>query len=209
MERTLALRSSTIYFPHLESPRRTHFHRTWLQITPSTSKSQSFFLKISSTLGPPNDYPHKTEAEAAIPTMSDIIEASRRQKLDLQLQNLGPFFRITAKSLETQKELGRAEGLIRFWLGGKILHLDSIRLRRDTLGMEKSIFGIGLFIGAVAIRYGYDCGCKRVELLAINDTDLYHSKVSPFFLLKPSFFFKSLYILRFGYHWRIKKKVNF
>lgn len=113
--------------------------------------------------------------------MSDIIEASRRQKLDLQLQNLGPFFRITAKSLETQKELGRAEGLIRFWLGGKILHLDSIRLRRDTLGMEKSIFGIGLFIGAVAIRYGYDCGCKRVELLAINDTDLYHSKLVRFY----------------------------
>lgn len=45
------------------------------------------------------------------------------------------------------------------------------------MGMERSIFGIGLFIGAVAIRYGYDCGCRTAELLAINDTDLYHSKV--------------------------------
>ncbi|KAK7269929.1 hypothetical protein RIF29_22741 [Crotalaria pallida] len=43
--------------------------------------------------------------------------------------------------------------------------------------MEKSIFGLGLFIGVVAIRHGYDCGCKTAQLLAINDSDLYHSKV--------------------------------
>lgn len=111
--------------------------------------------------------------------MSEILDASRAQKLDLQLQTLGPFFRITAKSLETDREVGRAEGLIRMWIGGagRILHLDSIRLRRETLGMEKSIFGLGLFIGAVAIRHGYDCGCKTAQLLAINDSDLYHSKV--------------------------------
>ncbi|KAK3011924.1 hypothetical protein RJ639_010502 [Escallonia herrerae] len=115
-----------------------------------------------------------------MPTMYDILDSSKAQKLELRLQTLGPFFRITAKSSETQNELGRAEGLIRVWLGGKILHLDSIRLRRETLGMEKSIFGIGLFIGAVAIRYGYDCGCRTAELLAINDSDLYHSKVLSF-----------------------------
>jgi hypothetical protein len=109
--------------------------------------------------------------------MTEILAASKAQNLDLKLQTLGPFFRITAKSLETQNELGRAEGLIRLWLKDKILHLDSIRLKRETLVMEKSIFGIGLFIGAVAIRYGYDFGCKTAELLAINDSDLYHFKV--------------------------------
>lgn len=118
--------------------------------------------------------------------MSEIIEASKAQKLDLQLQTLGPFFRITAKSLKTQKVLGKAEGLIRLWFGGKrILHLDSIRLERETMGMERSIFGTGLFIGAVAIRFGYDCGCKTTELLAINDSDLYHSKV---YLLHGAYF---------------------
>ncbi|KAL4383422.1 hypothetical protein GQ457_15G013010 [Hibiscus cannabinus] len=113
--------------------------------------------------------------------MSDILASSKAQNLDLQLQTLGPFFRITAKTLETNRELGRAEGLIRVWFGGKILHLDSIRLKRETLGMERSIFGIGLFIGAVAIRYGYDCGCNTAELLAINDSDLYHSKLVRFY----------------------------
>lgn len=113
--------------------------------------------------------------------MSEILAASRAQNLDLQLQCLGPFFRITAKSLETKRELGRADGLIRVWLGGRILHLDSIRLKKETLGMEKSIFGIGLFIGAVAIRHGYDSGCNNAELLAINDSDLYHNKLVRFY----------------------------
>lgn len=110
-------------------------------------------------------------------TLSEILDSSRAQKLDLELKTLGPFFRITARSLVTDKELGKAEGFIRFWVGGKILHLDSIKLQRETLGMEKSIFGLGLFIGAVAIRHGYDSGCKTAQLLAINDSDLYHSKV--------------------------------
>ncbi|KAM5549564.1 hypothetical protein ABKV19_000806 [Rosa sericea] len=119
--------------------------------------------------------------EVSMPTMSEILDSSRSQKLDLKLQTLGPFFRITAKSLETEKELGRAEGFIRVWLRGRILHLDSIKLRRETIGMEKSIFGIGLFIGAVAIRHGYDCGCDKAELLAINDSDKYHHKLVRFY----------------------------
>ncbi|XP_031375506.1 uncharacterized protein LOC116189977 [Punica granatum] len=117
----------------------------------------------------------------SVPTMDDILAASRAQKLDLQLSKLGPFFRITARGSETGRELGRFEGMIRVWAGGRILHLDSIRLRRETLGMEKSIFGIGVFIGAVAIRYGFDCGCRKAELLAINDSDLYHSKLVRFY----------------------------
>lgn len=115
--------------------------------------------------------------------MSEIMESSRLQNLDLQLQTLGPFFRITAKILESGKELGRAKEVIRVWFGGKIMHLDSMKLQKETIGMKKSIFGIGLFLGAVAIRFGYDCGCSKAELLAINDTNLYHSKVIyyPFF----------------------------
>ncbi|XP_057744655.1 uncharacterized protein LOC130962454 isoform X2 [Arachis stenosperma] len=102
----------------------------------------------------------------SLPSMSDILEASRAQKLDLQLKTLGPFFRITATSLQTRAELGKAEGLIRIsFQGTKILHLDSMKLRRETLSMEKSIFGLGLFIGAVAIRHGYDSGCTTAQLV--------------------------------------------
>ncbi|XP_027333214.1 uncharacterized protein LOC113848051 [Abrus precatorius] len=123
----------------------------------------------------------ETTNQTLMPTMSDILEASRAQKLDLHLKTFGPFFRITARSLVTHRELGRAEGFIRFWIEGTILHLDSIKLQRETLAMEKSIFGLGLFIGAVAIRHGYDSGCKIAQLLAINDSDLYHSKLVRFY----------------------------
>lgn len=181
---THPIKNFTTYLPHLEAPSlRTH------SISLSTSSPNAVSFKFCSSS------PFNTEekdnfleradttppADAALPTMADITEASTRQNLGLQLQRLGPFFRITAKSLKTGNELGRAEGLVRVWLGGKILHLDSIKLRRETLEMEKSIFGIGLYIGAVAIRYGYDCGCKKAELLAINDTDLYHSKLVRFY----------------------------
>ncbi|KAJ9563385.1 hypothetical protein OSB04_008545 [Centaurea solstitialis] len=136
------------------------------------------FLISSSHLNPPK-YEKKIIEK---PTMSDILESSKAQNLELRLQTVGPFFRITATSSETNKVLGKAEGLIRvWWKKGKILHLDSIKLTRETLGMDKSIFGIGLFIGAVMIRYGYDCGCKTAELLAINDSDLYHAKLVKFY----------------------------
>lgn len=122
------------------------------------------------------------EKDTLIPSMSEIMASSRAQNLCLELQTLGPFFRVRASSLETKQELGKAEGVIRVWFGGRILHLDSIRMRRETLEMQKSIFGLGLFVGAVAVRHGFDCGCCKAELLAINDSDLYHSKVLSFLI---------------------------
>ncbi|KAJ9159412.1 hypothetical protein P3X46_024920 [Hevea brasiliensis] len=160
---------SKIYLPNPRISAKAHFNCSL--ITPVTHLNS---LK-NSTIQLEN------AKDITLPTMADILASSKTQNLDLQLKTLGPFFRITARSLDTLNELGRAEGLIRVWLGGKILHLDSIRLRRETMGMERSIFGIGLFIGAVAIRYGYDCGCRTAELLAINDTDLYHSKLVRFY----------------------------
>lgn len=104
------------------------------------------------------------------------MEASNAQGLSLNLQIFGPFFRVQAESADGT-ELGRAEGVIRRWVRGKVLHLDSMRMKRETLRMDRSIFGLGLFVGAVAVRHGFDCGCDRAELLAINDSPLYHSKV--------------------------------
>ncbi|XP_057465243.1 uncharacterized protein LOC130754968 [Actinidia eriantha] len=169
---THILPSPNIRSPNPWSPTRS-------QTTPISPKTHLIFPFKNNH--PREEIEHIMEKANEFPTMSDITEASKSQKIDLRLQSLGPFFRITAKSLETERELGRAEGVIRLWLGGKILHLDSIKLRRETLGMERSIFGIGLFIGAVAIRYGYECGCGKAELLAINDSDLYHSKLVRFY----------------------------
>lgn len=117
-----------------------------------------------------------------IPTMADIVAVSRAQGLNVRLRTLGPFFRVTMTRVDDEEkeavELGRAEGAVRPWPGGSVLHLDSMRMSRATLSVpDRPLFGLGLFLGAVTVRHGFDAGCVRAELLAINDTPLYHDKV--------------------------------
>ncbi|CAM0947209.1 unnamed protein product [Alopecurus aequalis] len=124
-----------------------------------------------------------------LPTMADIMAASRAQGLSVRVRTLGPFFRITATRVcdgadndEAAVELGRAEGAVLPWPGGSLLHLDSMRMSRATLAVpDRPLFGLGLFLGAVAVRHGFDAGCVRAELLAINDSPLYHRKLVKFY----------------------------
>ncbi|KAG5254092.1 DNA/RNA polymerase superfamily protein [Salix suchowensis] len=95
------------------------------------TKTLSSSLKKSNILYRGDDT--TTIKNIPIPTMTEILAASKAQNLYLKLQTLEPFFRVTAER--------------------KIHHLDAMRLKRETTGMEKSIFGIGLLIGAVAIQY--------------------------------------------------------
>jgi len=124
--------------------------------------------------------PARPAPAARLPTMADIMAASRAQGLRVCLRTAGPFFRVTATRGEWEDavELGRAEGGVRPWPGGAVLHLDSMRMTRATLSVpDRPLFGLGMFLGAVAVRHGFDAGCRRAELLAINDTPFYHDKV--------------------------------
>jgi hypothetical protein len=66
------------------------------------------------------------------------------------------------------------------WAAG-ILHLDSLRIFNSRIkklgegeGEAKGIqspFGVGLLVGALAVRSAYDFGCTKAELLAIKDND--------------------------------------
>ncbi|KAJ1256322.1 hypothetical protein BS78_K046800 [Paspalum vaginatum] len=125
-----------------------------------------------------------TASPAALPTMADIMAASRAQGLRVRLRTAGPLFRVTATTTGTRGdedgeavELGRAEGAVRPWPGGAVLHLDSMRMTRATLAVpDRPLFGLGMFLGAVAVRHGFDAGCTRAQLLAIDDTQRYHRK---------------------------------
>uniref|UniRef100_A0ACD5TC71 Uncharacterized protein n=1 Tax=Avena sativa TaxID=4498 RepID=A0ACD5TC71_AVESA len=117
------------------------------------------------------------------PTMADIMAASRAQGLRVSLRTVGPLFRVTATRDGAEKvELGRAEGAVLPWPGGNVLHLESMRMSRATLEVpDRPLFGLGIFLGAVAVRHGFDAGCVRAELLAINDSPLYHGKLVKFY----------------------------
>uniref|UniRef100_A0A0A9CZR1 Uncharacterized protein n=1 Tax=Arundo donax TaxID=35708 RepID=A0A0A9CZR1_ARUDO len=55
-------------------------------------------------------------------------------------------------------------------------------MTRATLDVaDRPLFGLGIVLGAVAVRHGFDAGCTRSELLAINDTPLYHDKLVRFY----------------------------
>eukprot|EP00252_Welwitschia_mirabilis_P000089 TRINITY_DN10058_c0_g1_i1.p1 TRINITY_DN10058_c0_g1~~TRINITY_DN10058_c0_g1_i1.p1 ORF type:complete len:230 (-),score=26.01 TRINITY_DN10058_c0_g1_i1:746-1435(-) len=114
-----------------------------------------------------------------LPTKRDICRAAMAQNLKLQLKTWGPYFAVEARSTITGEEVGRANGFITAWFGvsGRILHLESLKMSRLAFKSQNSIFGPGLVVGALAVRHGFDCYCSKAELLAVNDSDLYHSKL--------------------------------
>ncbi|EFJ36196.1 hypothetical protein SELMODRAFT_78184 [Selaginella moellendorffii] len=119
---------------------------------------------------------------AILPAMAGILDVAARRGVSLELKKLGPFFTVIASNSKDQALLGEARGVIRPWIDGMVLHLDSIRMTRASkIKQDKPLFGVALVIGAAAIRHGYDCGCSRAELLAINDSDLYHSKLRRYY----------------------------
>lgn len=119
----------------------------------------------------------KTEKDGDnLPSMADIVAAAEEKGVKLELKGWGPFFSVQALSL-AGKTLGRAEGFILQWFQEKILHLDWIRLTKESGQSRTSTLGVGLFIGAVAVRHGFDCSCTKAELLAINDSPEFHNKL--------------------------------
>jgi hypothetical protein len=72
--------------------------------------------------------------------------------------------------------------------GVGILHLDSMRVYNSRIkaqasgggsggGSAQSPFGVGLLVGALAVRSAWDGGCRKAELLAIKDNDEWHAKL--------------------------------
>ncbi|KAJ7531049.1 hypothetical protein O6H91_14G030500 [Diphasiastrum complanatum] len=116
------------------------------------------------------------------PTLSDIFYAANERGVKLELKSFGPFFKIRAWTVETNEELGSANGFIKVWLEGKILHLESIKLLKASENVTRLLFGLSLLIGAVIMRYGYDCKCAKAELLAINDDNLTHAKLVRYYI---------------------------
>lgn len=110
--------------------------------------------------------------------MDDIKAVADGKEVLLELETFGlVFFTASAYSKPNRALLGRAHGFWRPWLRGKVLHIDSIRMAKIDSSKQRSVFGLALLIGAMVLRYGLDRGCKTAELLAINDSDEYHTKL--------------------------------
>eukprot|EP00271_Cylindrocystis_brebissonii_P007356 TRINITY_DN20758_c0_g1_i1.p1 TRINITY_DN20758_c0_g1~~TRINITY_DN20758_c0_g1_i1.p1 ORF type:complete len:339 (+),score=2.30 TRINITY_DN20758_c0_g1_i1:153-1169(+) len=146
--------------------------------THSVSKSGDYILDPSQEAAPnPSSHRINPTALPALPTLDDIVRSAGERKLKIAVTRIGPWFRVEAVNADDDKVLGTAECFIRPWFDGTILHLDSMRTVKIESGNVRSIFGITLIVGAMAVRIGYENGCKRMELLAINDSTEYHEKL--------------------------------
>ncbi|KAH7352266.1 hypothetical protein KP509_19G037500 [Ceratopteris richardii] len=115
-------------------------------------------------------------------SQTEVKSAALTFNISLNLETLGPFFRARAFDLHSKEVIGVAQGCVKIWTCGRILHLDSIRLSSLSIKVKRPLFGIAFLLGALVVCHGYDMGCVKAELLAIKDTDTYHSKLVRYYL---------------------------
>lgn len=136
--------------------------------------------------------------EELLPTQEEIVAAAREKGIVMELKTTGLLFGVSATDAEGTI-LGNADGFIKPWIDGNILHLDSIRLTKASATRSgRSIFGAGVYMGALMVRHGIDSACDRGELMAINDGDEYHRKLVRYY---SRLGWKSVYEVK-GESWR-------
>jgi hypothetical protein len=123
---------------------------------------------------------------------ADIQDAARRIGMEITLSTLGPFYR-TVIRLAAKDEAGPKGKIIGYTSGTvtpPLLRQDAMKIyfvntgnqlsRKDDLKKSRgwtspTTFGLSLLLGAYGVRYAYDQGCTKAELLAINDNERQHT----------------------------------
>jgi len=169
-------------------------------VSASSSSSSSSSSSPSSSSSSSFSSPYVTKEE--------LDEIARRKGLQLSTQMLGPFFKITARKIDSRGELElvNADGevlkesedmsIIATHDGFiapfpfKILHLDTMRVYNSRINsqcteeekkMLKSTFGVSILLGCESLRLGRDAGCTKAELLSIDDGNEYAPKLVKYY----------------------------
>jgi len=142
-------------------------------------------------------------------SLSDIEAYGRRCGIKLVSKVTGPYLRIEAFAVgdgadpQSSSDNGNGNDLLRTGVGSteqligyctafirpvpfNLLQLDTIQVknRRQTLGFKREQWtvdgpGISFIMGSWALRWGWDRGCRRAELLAVKDSELMHKVYTP------------------------------
>jgi hypothetical protein len=120
-------------------------------------------------------------ADSSLFTTTELEEYSKPWGIQLTQSNFFAFYRIVAR--HKGEIVGFSEGSVL----GDVLHLDTVRIRRKAGAVADAErpwvastgdgFQLGAVLGAYAMRYGYDKGCKRAELLCIKDFEEQHVRL--------------------------------
>jgi hypothetical protein len=124
-------------------------------------------------------------------TCADIQDAARRIGMEISLSTLGPFYRTVIRlSIKDEADpKGKIIGVTSGTITSPLLRQDAMKIygvntgnqlsRKESLKKYRgwtspTTFGLSLILGAYGMRYAYDQGCTKAELLAINDNDRQH-----------------------------------
>ena len=150
-----------------------------------------------------------TPAASVTITMEEIEAAANARGLTLESRRFGPAFKMIARRL--RRDEGEADGGGAGGLASErtddadadedivathegffapppfgILHMDSMRVynsrvttaEKDTM---RSTFGIAILLGTMSLLAASEMGCKKCELLAIDDGNEYAAKLVKYY----------------------------
>ena len=116
-------------------------------------------------------------------TTSDLEDLATKSSLRLEADVKGPLLTLQAFPIDSDKPIGYLSAFIRPIPFG-LFHLDTIQVknRRQTLGFKRTNWtvngpGITFIMGAWALCWAYDKGCKTTELLAVKDDEKMHKSL--------------------------------
>ena len=137
-------------------------------------------------------------ADGGMVTRDEIATAAKKRGLAVETSTSGPFFKITARRLSTRAGeegqpgteetdiIGEHDGFIAPPPFG-ILHMDSMRIYNsrvrgdDEKAKMRSTFGLSILLGATSSLMAHEAGCRKVELLSIDDGNEYAPKLVKYY----------------------------
>jgi hypothetical protein len=120
---------------------------------------------------------------------AEIENAAHRIGMELSLTTLGPFYRSVVRLRNSSNEKGKILGYTSGSILPPLLRQDAMKIfavntgnqlsRNTTIKQTRgwsspSMFGLSVLLGAYGMRYAYEKGCTKAELLAINDNEKQH-----------------------------------
>ncbi|KAK9814282.1 hypothetical protein WJX72_003355 [[Myrmecia] bisecta] len=125
------------------------------------------------------------EQQPPVPSFQQVREAAAARGVHVTARSLGPFYRVVCRQgSEAGTILGLSSGFTVPPL--RLMHCDSMQIfgkrLRHAEGVQASgLFGLGTIMVAAVFSFGYDCGCCKAELLAINDEDRQHKRLVKYY----------------------------
>ena len=115
-------------------------------------------------------------------TFEEVCEIGRSRSLFLSLKTLGPFYSIVCRDTDEKGKIwGLTTGFTIPFL--RLMHCDALQIFTRGVGgiegdrLRGGVLGLGLLLGAATFAFGYQLGCTKAEILAINDDDKWHARL--------------------------------